>query len=113
MRTTLRAHRTVAFVLATVLSLHLAACALRMSPLDIADVQQTAVKGQTTIAEVEQRYGKPYERGLLKDGTQYLYYLSANPLTGASQDFSFYFDEAGRLTAYASEYPGGNPLLQK
>ena len=91
----------------------LGGCAWSLKPIDISTVQSGVVKGKTTMAEIEANYGTPYNKGLMKDGTTYYYYLSANPLTGASQDFTFYFDKDGKVASYASEYPGGNPLLKQ
>jgi hypothetical protein len=87
-------------------------CAWSVKPIDISTVQSGVVKGKTTPTEIEAAYGTPYDKGIMKDGTTYYYYLSANPLSGASQDFTFYFDKNGKVAAYASEYPGGNPLLK-
>jgi hypothetical protein len=88
------------------------ACAYNAKPIDVSDVQYKIVKGKTTISEVETMYGKPYKMGKTKNGLTYLYYLSINPLTSTIQDFTFYFDEQGRVSSYAIEYPGGNPPVQ-
>lgn len=90
----------------------LGGCALNLKPIDIGKVQSGVVKGKTTMAEIEATYGTPYEKGIMKDGTAYYYYSSLNPLTSASQDFTFYFDKGGKVATYASEYPGGNPFLK-
>lgn len=91
----------------------LAGCAASHKPIDVGHVQSNVVKGKTTMAEVENMYGTPYNKGILKDGTQFFYYLYASHLTGASQDFTFYFDKNGQVANYATEYPGGSPLTSK
>ena len=88
------------------------ACAYNLKPIDVSDVQYKIVKGKTTISEVENMYGTPYKKGKIKDGLTYLYYVSVNPLTNSLQDFTFYFDENGRVSSYAIEYPGGNQPVQ-
>jgi hypothetical protein len=90
----------------------LSGCAWSVKPIDISKVQSGVVKGETTMTEIETTYGAPYDKGIMKDGTTYYYYLSMNPLSGASQDFTFYFNKDGKVATYASEYPGGNPLLK-
>jgi hypothetical protein len=87
-------------------------CAWNLHPIDVSNVQSNVVKGVTTTADIEKTYGKPYNAGISKDGTSYYYYLSANPVTGASQDFTFYFDKDGKVASYATEYPTSNPLTK-
>jgi hypothetical protein len=99
-------------VLVMVLSGFVFGCAFNLKPIDVNQVQSNVVKGKTTIAEIENMYGTPYNKGISKDGNTYYYYLSANPFSGSSQDFTFYFDNNGKVSNYASEYPGGNPLLK-
>ncbi len=99
-------------VLVTLMSAIVFGCAFNLKPIDVGQVQTNVVKGKTTMAEIETMYGKPYNKGLTNDGITYFYYLSANPLTGSSQDFTFYFDKNGRVSNYSTEYPGGNPLLK-
>ncbi len=87
-------------------------CAYRFTPIDIGHVQSNVVKGKTTMGEIEKAYGAPYNKGLTDSGATYYYYLSINPITAGSQDFTFYFDKKGRVSKYSTEYPGGNPLLK-
>ena len=63
------------------------------------------VKGTTTMKDIETTYGKPFDAGKSKDGTSFYYYLSADPLTGSSQHFTFYFDKNGKVVRYATECP--------
>jgi hypothetical protein len=87
-------------------------CAYRFTPIDVGQVQSNIVKGKTTMEEVEKMYGTPYTKGITSGGVTYYYYLTVNPITAGSQDFTFYFDKKGRVSKYATEYPGGNPLLK-
>ena len=87
-------------------------CAMSLKAIDIDHVQKNVEKGKTTKEDIGKMYGSPYEKGILKDGTGYFYYLYASPF-GSSQDFTFYFDKESRVVSYASEYPGGNPMLKR
>jgi len=78
-------------------------CAFNLKPIDVSQVQASVVKGQTTTVDIERMYGTPYNKGISKDGTAYYYYLSAKPLTAASQEFTFYFDKDGKVASYATE----------
>lgn len=95
-----------------IISILVCGCAFNLKPIDIGHVQANVVKEKTTIAEIESMYGTPYNKGISTDGNAYYYYLSANPFSGSSQDFTFYFDKNGKVASFASEYPGGNPLLK-
>ena len=97
----------------SIVAIFVLGCAHSSKPIDINHVQANVVKGQTTMAEIEAMYGSPNNKGISKDGTQYYCYLYAGFLSTASQDFTFYFDKNGKVAAYASEYPGANPLTSK
>jgi len=102
-------------VLLILLSVFVYSCAWNMNPIDIGSVQSKVIKGKTTMAQIEQMYGAPYEKGISKNGNTYYYYVSANMITGSSQNFTFYFKKNGTVASYASEYPGlpvGHPLSQ-
>ena len=102
-------------ICALLMAVALAGCAgnaaFRKS-VDITRVQSEVKKGKTTMQEVEQKFGEPYEKGISSNGNAYYYYTSMNFTGSGAQDFTFYFDKKGRVAKYASEYPNGNPLLK-
>ena len=51
-------------VLLILLSVFVYSCAWNMNPIDIGSVQSKVIKGKTTMAQIEQMYGAPYEKGI-------------------------------------------------